>query len=131
MNNTNKVEMKKILRIPHTGIRPENYVITEEFLNLRQEIDKYLESLNDGALDSGNGNILDGIIDAYTAIAVENVKDELAEHVDLINELTRQRLGDFTKKQHELVEYTDMLADVEKQLAELKDGFGLGGEKLW
>jgi len=115
-----EVEMNSVLRISLMNIRPKDFISTQEFSALRLEIDKRLDALFNGAVDLGNDNALDVFIQTQADAAKEGIKFQRAEHINLINDLNRQRTGDYAKKQRELTECGAKITDIDRQINELK-----------
>ena len=114
------LDMRNVLRISLMNIRPKDFEIPYEFISLIAEIDKHLDALFDGAIDSGNDNALDMFIQTQAEVAKEILSSQDAVFVNLINDLDQQRMGDYKKKQRELTECADLLADTDRQITELK-----------
>jgi len=85
-----------IRRIQYESYRPADYRLypglSEEAM--KPKIDKYLEALFSGAVDSANGNMLDNIIfDPYRE-SVPYLNDQRLNHKDMNRRLVACRISD-------------------------------------
>ncbi len=72
-----------IRRIPFWGHRNIAYRDFEPLINLKQELDEYLENLFHGEIDDGNADVLDNIIFDRVRQAMEDLKYQSVEHEDM------------------------------------------------
>lgn len=72
------------LRTPFNSYRPTEYREYETFFNFKNEIDEYLESLFEGEIDDGNGDVLDNMINDMARQAEKDLEKQHTEHGDTI-----------------------------------------------
>lgn len=84
MVDDEKVVVKDFVRrTPFWGHRNISYHDYEPLMNLKQELDEYLEKLFHGEIDDGNADVLDNIIFDRVRQAMEDLKYQSVEHEDM------------------------------------------------
>ena len=70
-------------RTPFWGHRTVSYRDFAPLMNLKEELDAYLEKLFQGEIDDGNADVLDNIIFDRVRQALEDLKYQSVEHEDM------------------------------------------------
>ena len=81
-------------RTPFAGYRPVSYKIEPAFIGLKAEIDDHLKELFKGDVDSGNADVLDGMIIDRARHAEKDLKRQRSHHIDSIKSFDIRAAGD-------------------------------------
>ena len=111
------------LRANFWSYRPIDYHEHLPFIHYMVVIDKYLEELFMGDVDSGNKDVLDDLISDITNQAIQDLKKQKPEHIDKINELYHRRCGDVDHYKNLLAEVWRLLKRNEKEYQELSQRY--------
>ena len=87
---------------------------------LKEEIDKYLETLFSGKIDDANGDVLDNIIYDSTRLALKDVDIQKVQHDDTIRNFIIQAEGARNAFEAHKNEVTDALLEVQERLNAIK-----------
>lgn len=71
-------------RAPFCSYRPVPYRFYDPLVNLKDDLDGYLERLFQGEIDDANGDVLDCLIFDVVRQAVEDLKKQRVNHQDAI-----------------------------------------------
>ena len=123
----NKAEDKRIkkdfqMRAPFSEYRPVDYEGYKPFLEFKPVIDGYLEKLFAAgtALDEGNKNVLDDLINDMAGKAEQHLERQRIEHTDKIHAFSNRRRGDERAFGRELETLKEALAQNEEELDDIE-----------
>ena len=114
---------------PYGTYRPVNYQISERFVDLKNEIDKYLERMFEGKIDDANGDVMDNLIYDNTRIALQDIEMQKVQHDDTIRNFIIQAEGARTAFAEHKQTVESMISEVQSRLnvirtKYLQDEFG-------
>ena len=69
---------------PYWSCRPVEYKIKPDFIELKAELNSYLEKIFKGEIDEGNSNFLDNIIADYMKQALHDLEHQKVLHHDAL-----------------------------------------------
>ena len=108
-------------RAPFAAYRPVDYEDYQPFVEFRPMIDGYLEKLfaPGNAIDSGNKNVLDNLIEDMCEKAKQYLERQKIEHTDNIHGISNRRSGDKRAFERQLETLREALAQNEQELGEI------------
>lgn len=107
-------------KIPFWGYRAIKYVPYKPFMELKKELDGYLDGLFKGDIDDGNADCLDLLISDVARMAKKDLMKQRMEHRDLIVSLAIRAESDRLSFEKELAFLQKSLEECEAELENYK-----------
>ena len=110
---------------PYWSTRPVQYTVMRSFIELKDELDRYLDRLFKGDIDEGNADVLDNIIADHTNAALNDLAIQKSDHTDFIEAYwgnSQAMMESFEKHKATVEKHLEMIAprieELERRLYE-------------
>lgn len=107
----NKSDFMK--QTPYWSTRPVKYTVMRSFIELKDELDRYLDRLFKGDIDEGNADVLDNIIADHTNAALNDLAIQKSDHTDFIEAYwgnSQAMMESFEKQKAKVEKHLEMIA---------------------